>query len=73
MHLQHVNHDKPFYSTGISEQLFARGLCLPSGSNLADEDLNRVIDVIKNMLSRDLVKKKIENFREEVTSKRIEE
>jgi len=30
----------------VSEDLFNRGLCLPSGSAITDEDLNRVIAVI---------------------------
>ena len=31
----------------IAEDLFARGLCLPSGSNLSNAELERVIQVIK--------------------------
>jgi pyridoxal phosphate-dependent aminotransferase EpsN len=31
----------------IASDLFARGLCLPSGSNLTDEDLERAIEGIK--------------------------
>jgi pyridoxal phosphate-dependent aminotransferase EpsN len=30
----------------VAEELFARGLCLPSGSNLTSEDLERVIAAI---------------------------
>ena len=41
----------PAYVDGTSEELFERGLCLPSGSNLSVEDLNRVVDVIKKMLT----------------------
>jgi dTDP-4-amino-4,6-dideoxygalactose transaminase len=29
--------------------LFEQGLCLPSGSNLTDEELNRVVDQIKKV------------------------
>lgn len=57
MHLQPVHRDKPFYSTGVSDRLFERGLCLPSGSNLSDEDLDRVIGVIKKVFSKSPVKK----------------
>ena len=50
MHLQPVFADCPFYSTvegkAISEQLFDRGLCLPSGSSLTSADLDRVIATI---------------------------
>ena len=42
MHLQPVFADAPFVGGGTSEHLFAQGLCLPSGSNLTDADLDRV-------------------------------
>lgn len=47
MHLQPVFKDNPSYVDGTSNDLFQRGLCLPSGSNLKEEDLYRVIDIIK--------------------------
>lgn len=43
MHLQPVFEDCPFYGNGVSEELFKNGLCLPSGSNLTEEDLSRVV------------------------------
>jgi dTDP-4-amino-4,6-dideoxygalactose transaminase len=43
MHLQPVFADAPFYGNGTSEQLFEKGLCLPSGSNLTYLELNRVV------------------------------
>lgn len=43
MHLQPVFEGTPFYGDGTSEKLFKNGLCLPSGSNLTDEDLERVV------------------------------
>lgn len=49
MHLQPIFENTPFYGDGTAEQLFANGLCLPSGSNLTEHDLNRVIAVIKNL------------------------
>lgn len=51
MHLQPVFADAPFYGDGTSEKLFEDGLCLPSGSNLTDEDLHRVVDAIKVVLN----------------------
>jgi len=42
MHKQPVFNQYPFYGNGISETLFEAGLCLPSGSNLTKEDLQRV-------------------------------
>jgi dTDP-4-amino-4,6-dideoxygalactose transaminase len=42
MHLQPVFQSYPYFGGNISEQLFENGLCLPSGSNLSDEDFNRI-------------------------------
>lgn len=47
MHLQPVFQDCPYYGGNISENLFNKGLCLPSGPLLTREDLERVIDVIR--------------------------
>lgn len=50
MHLQPVFSSCPSYLNGISGELFSKGLCLPSGSNLTDEDRTRILNVIiKNM------------------------
>ena len=46
MHQQPIFKDAPSYLNGVSDELFDRGLCLPSGSNLTDEELNRVISTI---------------------------
>lgn len=51
MHLQPVFADCPYYGAGVSDKLFNDGLCLPSGSILTTEDLDRVIAVIKNTFS----------------------
>ena len=51
MHLQPVFKDSVSYTNGVSEHLFTTGLCLPSGSNLTQHDLNRVIQIIQNPLS----------------------
>jgi dTDP-4-amino-4,6-dideoxygalactose transaminase len=48
MHLQPIFANFPFYGNGVSERLFELGLCLPSGSNLTEEDLDRVIGGINN-------------------------
>jgi dTDP-4-amino-4,6-dideoxygalactose transaminase len=50
MHLQPVFKSYPSYVNGISENLFQTGLCLPSGSNLSANDLNRVMNEIKKCL-----------------------
>ena len=46
MHLQPVFKDFINFSDGTSENLFERGLCLPSGSNLSKEDLERIVKII---------------------------
>ncbi|MDR3610704.1 MAG: DegT/DnrJ/EryC1/StrS family aminotransferase [Ignavibacteriaceae bacterium] len=43
MHLQPVFEKYPFYGDNTSDKLFNRGLCLPSGSNLSDEDRARIL------------------------------
>lgn len=50
MHLQPIFKDAPYYGEGISDKLFEIGLCLPSGSNLTAEDLDRVITYISSVL-----------------------
>ncbi len=42
MHLQPIFKDAPYYGSNISEKLFQNGLCLPSGSNLNEEEFNRI-------------------------------
>ncbi len=46
MHLQPIFTKYPNYSDGTSENLFERGLCLPSGSNLSKDDLKRTVALI---------------------------
>ena len=50
MHCQPVFKDAPFYGDGTSEILFRDGLCLPSGSNLTQEEKNRVLKQIRKTL-----------------------
>jgi dTDP-4-amino-4,6-dideoxygalactose transaminase len=52
MHLQPVFADCPYYGNETSDALFEKGLCLPSGSILTEEDLLRVIAVIKTVLKK---------------------
>lgn len=51
MHLQPVFASCPAYLNGTSEALFNKGLCLPSGSNLTDEDRERVLGVMQKFLN----------------------
>lgn len=52
MHQQPIFENFPSYSDGTSEDLFDRGLCLPSGSNLTNEDLERVVALILKELTK---------------------
>jgi dTDP-4-amino-4,6-dideoxygalactose transaminase len=50
MHLQPLYDKSPVYKNGVSEFLFEYGLCLPSGSNLSDEERWSIINAIKEVL-----------------------
>ena len=51
MHLQPVFADAPYYGDqlSVSENLFDRGLCLPSHPGLTEIDLQRIVAVIQRM------------------------
>ncbi|MFO7722538.1 MAG: ABC transporter permease subunit, partial [Bacteroidales bacterium] len=49
MHLQPVFASSPAYINGISEKIFNQGLCLPSGSNMTEEDLERIERALKSI------------------------
>jgi dTDP-4-amino-4,6-dideoxygalactose transaminase len=51
LHMQPVFKDCECFGGEVAEDLFDRGLCLPSGSNLSDQELNRVIDAIVKLKS----------------------
>lgn len=50
MHLQPVYEMNPSYTNGVSESLFAQGLCLPSGPCVTDEDVAYIVAEIKNCI-----------------------
>ncbi|MCQ4139026.1 aminotransferase class I/II-fold pyridoxal phosphate-dependent enzyme [Chryseobacterium sp. EO14] len=52
MHMQPVFENAPFYGGGTSEKLFNDGLCLPSGSNLAEDERERIAKVIHNFFGK---------------------
>lgn len=49
MHMQPVFGDAPFYGDGTSEKLFEDGLCLPSGSNLKEEEFERIFNILDSI------------------------
>jgi dTDP-4-amino-4,6-dideoxygalactose transaminase len=59
LHLQPVFEQTPYYGSNCSERLFEKGLCLPSGSNLTEDELNRVVAQIYQAIE---IPKVIETF-----------
>ena len=49
MHMQPLFNGCGFVGGGVSEDLFSRGLCLPSGSNMTDGDVERVVSAIRSL------------------------
>jgi len=52
MHLQPIFKSHDSFKNGTSEDIFNRSLCLPSGSSMNDNDLSRVVQIIKNLYER---------------------
>lgn len=50
MHLQPVYKKSPAYVNGVSEELFKKGLCLPSGPMISDEDAKFIIESIRKSI-----------------------
>lgn len=49
MHLQPVYQGAEVWGGQVAEELFRQGLCLPSGTALSEEDLQRVVSTIRRM------------------------
>ena len=52
MHLQPLYARSPVIGGSVADDLFARGLCLPSGSSLSENDLERVVGVVRQVAAR---------------------
>lgn len=50
MHMQPLYADCPYHGTGVDVRLFANGLCLPSGSDMTDEQQDEVIEHVTALL-----------------------
>lgn len=50
MHLQPIFKSYPYYGSEIAENLFKKGLCLPSGSNLTQNELDRILKTFHNVI-----------------------
>lgn len=52
LHLQPLFQDFHYYGAQIAESLFEKGLCLPSGSQLQTEDIVRITEIVRSVVSR---------------------
>tara|TARA_R110002012_G_scaffold203736_1_gene373147 strand:+ start:30423 stop:31556 length:1134 start_codon:yes stop_codon:yes gene_type:complete len=52
MHMQPLYAGAPYHGTGVDEHLFVNGLCLPSGSDMTDEQQDEVIARITALLNK---------------------
>lgn len=52
MHLQPFYEKYDFVGTGVSEELFEKGICLPSDTKLRDEDLKRIVNSMEKLWSK---------------------
>ncbi len=50
MHMQPVFEGALAFTDGTSEDMFARGICLPSGTAMGDEEFARVVKIVKENL-----------------------
>lgn len=51
LHTQPIFKDAPYFGGNVAEKLFEIGLCLPSGSNLTENDIYRITNVAKSLIS----------------------
>lgn len=49
MHMQPFFSKYDFIGKGVSKKIFEDGVCLPSDTKMTDEDLNRVVTIIKRL------------------------
>jgi dTDP-4-amino-4,6-dideoxygalactose transaminase len=52
MHQQPVFSNSKTYLNGVSDKLFENGLCLPSGSNLTEEEFERIFNCLDTIFSK---------------------
>ncbi|MCH8473593.1 MAG: aminotransferase class I/II-fold pyridoxal phosphate-dependent enzyme [Opitutales bacterium] len=60
MHQQIIYQNTPFYGNGVADDLYARGLCLPSPSNLLPAHQDHIIEIVRNLFQTD--RKSAEKF-----------
>ena len=52
MHMQPVYEGTKFFGSGVCKKLFEQGLCLPSGSNLTEEEFDRIFSVLTRIFKK---------------------
>lgn len=52
MHMQPLYAGATYHGTGVDERLFANGICLPSGSDMTDEQQDEVIELVSVLLDK---------------------
>lgn len=52
MHLQPLYKDAPRYVNGVSEEFFGKGLCLPSGPRVSEEDVSMIVNEIRRCIKK---------------------
>ncbi|MGX6978299.1 DegT/DnrJ/EryC1/StrS family aminotransferase [Vagococcus elongatus] len=52
MHIQPIFKKYEYFGSGVSEELFAKGICLPSDTKMTEEQQDEVIKIIKNLWDR---------------------
>lgn len=52
MHLQPVFEKYPYYGKNVSEKLFDDGLCMPSGSNMTEEEKSRITTALNQFFNK---------------------
>jgi dTDP-4-amino-4,6-dideoxygalactose transaminase len=52
MHLQPVFEGSEFFGSGVCLELFEKGLCLPSGSNLREDEFERIFEVLNRIFKK---------------------
>ena len=50
MHKQPVYKDAPAYLNGVSESIFKKGMCLPTGPCVSDDDVRYIVNTIKSAI-----------------------
>ena len=52
MHMQPIYEGTKFFGKGVCEKLFENGLCLPSGSNLKEEEFDRIFSTLSTIFKK---------------------